>query len=423
MRFENQGQSGTSEDGRGCGAAHVAMRGTWRSFVRAAFALAIVAAAAATQGLPAIRRDLRGTVDGTSGARVRVTVWHNDMDGHSMEPIAEGFAAADGTFEFRDVAWLQRQQWGSNLVVVVARCERRVGLLEIRGDGVAIDRLRVTLLDTVDLHGMLRNQDGGAPIANAWVRPAFFGQGKNGAAVTITEPLLPWHAVTDADGRFTLKGVPAMPPLRLLAGHDDFGREWIDVPDLAKPIDAGLELGGKVSGVVLLPDGKPAARALVETAGQGMGYGRTTTDDHGRFCLKGLRADVYKVWAEAPDLTVIAVLGLEVKPRSHLEDRTVQLVRGGFIVGRLVDATTGQPFVPGPFTDVAMYGPARGDGGACEATPVLPDGTFRIRAPAGKNRIYLRAAGGWSEPSEVVDVVEGEETKVEWKLRKAGRKK
>jgi hypothetical protein len=48
---------------------------------------------------------------------------------------------------------------------------------------------------------------------------------------------------------------------------------------------------------------------------------------------------------------------------------------------------------------------------------VLPDGTFRIRAPAGDNRIYLRSAGGYSEPSEVVTVVEGKETTVEWKLQ------
>ena len=95
-------------------------------------------------------------------------------------------------------------------------------------------------------------------------------------------------------------------------------------------------------------------------------------------------------------------------------------MRGGFIVGRIVDQETGAPIAPGPRTDVAMYGPARGSGGACEATPVLADGTFRIRAPEGKNRIYLRAAEGWSEPSEVVEVVEGQETKVEWRLRKTG---
>ena len=70
-----------------------------------------------------------------------------------------------------------------------------------------------------------------------------------------------------------------------------------------------------------------------------------------------------------------------------------------------------------PAAGARARGPRSGDGGACECTPVLPDGTFRIRAPAGDNRIYLRGAGGYSEPSELVPVVEGKETAVEWKLQ------
>jgi hypothetical protein len=164
-------------------------------------------------------------------------------------------------------------------------------------------------------------------------------------------------------------------------------------------------------------------RAPAQPPTSGPGYGDTISRDDGTFCLGGLAEDVYKVWAEANDLTVIAVLDLRVGPGDEIDAQTVQLVVGGFIVGRIVDRETGKPITPGPSTDVAMYGPARGPGGSCECTPVLPDGTFRIRAPAGKNRIYMRATVGWTETQEVVDVVEGQETKVEWKVDKIGKRK
>lgn len=96
---------------------------------------------------------------------------------------------------------------------------------------------------------------------------------------------------------------------------------------------------------------------------------------------------------------------------------------GGFIVGRIIDANTKKPIVPGPRTGVAMYGPARGTGGSCQCTPVRADGTFRIRAPAGQNRIYLRAAMGYNEPSEYVTVTEDQDTEVVWKLVLHGKRR
>jgi hypothetical protein len=164
-------------------------------------------------------------------------------------------------------------------------------------------------------------------------------------------------------------------------------------------------------------------RAPAQPPTSGPGYGDALSDEHGSFELTGLPPDTYKVWAEAPDLTVIAAKGIVVRGGETSDAATVQLTPGGFIVGRIVDAATGAAFAPGPSTDVAMYGPARGPGGSCECTPVLPDGTFRIRAPAGKNRIYMRATVGWTETQEVVDVVEGQETKVEWKVDKIGKRK
>ncbi len=384
-------------------------------------ALGLAASVAAQTSTAPIVRDVRGTVRGAGDEKVRVTLWHNDMVRGSLDPVAEGFAAADGSFEFRAVAWFEKQQWGSHKFVVVGRTSKRVGVLEIRGDEAAVDQLRVELLDAIDLHGVLRAKDTGKPIAGAWVWPFILGwRQQGGAAVWLTAPLLPWRATTDAEGRFTLKGLPPIGPMKLLAASDEFARTNIDVDDLQKLVEAELPLGGRVRGTVTMPDGKPAARVLVRTTSSGAGYGETMTSDDGTFCLSALEAGVYKVWAEVDDLTVVAVVDLDVAAGAVIENQRVQLVKGGFIVGRIVDKATGKAIAPGPHTDVAMYGPARGSGGSCEVTPVLADGTFRIRAPAGRNQIYLRAAEGWSEPSEFVEVVEGQETKVQWQLVRAG---
>jgi hypothetical protein len=394
-----------------------------KSLLMAALGGTAAAALVAASPCQALVRDLSGRVlGGAQDERVLVTAWHNDLRAGVVEPLAEGFAGADRTFTLRAVPWFEKQQWGSHSVVVVARQKQRVGLRTLRGDAAATDRVQIELLPAVDVRGVLRAQGTGKPIVGAWVWPRIFGWGTMAKEpIWLTSPLLPWRAVTDADGRFVLKALPPIVPMLLLAGSEEFARTSIEVKDCGQPVVAELPLGGKVRGTVRMPDGKPAARVRVRATGRGAGYGETTSGEAGTFCLGGLAADVYKVFAEAPDLTVIAVPDLDVTPGVVLENQVVQLVHGGFIVGRIVDKATGAPFVPGPQTDVAMYGPARGDGGSCEVVPVLADGTFRIRAPGGRNRIYLRGARGYSEPSEFVEVVEGQETKVEWLVEERKR--
>jgi hypothetical protein len=374
---------------------------------------------APTTPTAALTATLTGRVDSPGTGPIRVTLWHNNMRKHSSDAIAEGFAAADGSFTLRDVPWLRRQQWGSHTMVLVGRQAGHTGLLELRNDEAPIGALRLQLAPCIELRGRLRAADTGKPIADAWIWPAIFSRSDTArAAAWITEPLLPWYARTDADGRFTLRELPPLLPMSLRAGHRDFAADWVEVEAADAPIEAELRPGGRVHGVVRMPDGSPAVRVLVAAAAVGAGYGHSRTDERGRFEIASLPAETYKVWAEAEDLTVIAVCGLDVRAGADVDAAVVQLVTGGFIAGRLVDADTGAPITPGPSTDVAMYGPARGDGGACECTPVLPDGTFKIRAPAGKNRIYLRSAMGWSEPSEVVSVQDGETTEVVWRLRR-----
>src|SRR5262245_34762081 len=112
-------------------------------FIVAAALLVMPAVAQAPS--PAPVRDLRGSVDGGNGERVRVTVWRNDMRHSTVEHLCEGLTDAEGRFAFEAVPWLDRYSWGMNTVVVVARTAKRVGLLEVRGETAAIDRLRLSL--------------------------------------------------------------------------------------------------------------------------------------------------------------------------------------------------------------------------------------------------------------------------------------
>lgn len=365
-------------------------------------------------------RDVRGTVHGAAaGEAVRVTLLHNDLHVSSVDAAGETIAAADGSFTFRAVPWFEKQQWGHHSFFVVARSKQHVGVQELRGDAADPARVRIDLTPPRQVRGVLRGADG-KPAAGVEVWARILGDAQQPLRIWFAAPPPMWCAVTRDDGSFVIDGLPAITRLHMLTRSADYARTEIAIDDPGKPVAATLEPAGKVLGTVLLPDGTPAARVRVVTTGDGAQHGWTLTADDGTFCLGGLAVGKYKVWAEAPDLTVLAVTGLDVVAGGVFAGQVVKLVKGGFIVGRLVDPD-GKPIVPGPSTDVAMYGPARGDGGSCETTPVLPDGTFRIRAPAGRNHIYLRSAEGWSEPSESVVVVEGQETKVEWKLKPAGK--
>jgi len=393
------------------------MAQTVRSWLLRAAVLLTLSTVALAQQRPTA--DVRGQLLDSGGERFRVTLWHDDMARGSLDALAETIADEDGAFVFEGVRWFARGDWGRNKVVLIARGKHRVGLYELRRGKAPIDALQIRLFDTVDVRGTLRDAVSGQPVPNARIWPAILAAQNE---VWLTEPLLSWRAETDEQGAFVIRGLPKGVAIKMLAGGRDHARTWIEVPDTSAPVDASLPRGGRIAGKVLLPDGKPAGRVRVITTANGAGYGKTTTDDDGAFELQSLEEGVYKVWAVAADLTVICVQNVDVTAGETSEGHVVQLVRGGFIVGRIVDKDTGEPFVPGPWSDVAMYGPARGPGGSCECAKIEDDGTFRIRAPAGTNRIYLRGAGGYEEPSEDVSVLDGEETEVLWEIRRNAAK-
>jgi hypothetical protein len=376
---------------------------------------------------PAVQ-DLAGKVEGVAkGETVRVTVWKYDMNRDAVDPLADGKADAEGVFRFKAVPWLREHDWGFNTTVVVAKAgDRAIGLLEVRGDHVDCSKLAVALAPAVAIAGVVVS--GGKPVAGARVWPWAFkkpvpkkelGMRERGWD-TLVGPLAIWRAETDAKGAFAIKGVPEGMGALLTVRHRDHAEGRLEVADAKVKCEVELVPGGVIQGVVRLPDGKPAVRATVSVQGHRAFFGQTQTDDAGHYEVRCLPEGPFNVWAESDEFTVVALHGVQVQAGETVKGQDLALVRGGFVVGVVLDEATGKPVKPGKSADVAMYGPARPNETGCQCVPLKADGTFRIRAPAGMNYVYLRAGDGWvaTTGDGKFDVVEGQETKVEFQCKR-----
>ena len=148
------------------------------------------------------------------------------------------------------------------------------------------------------------------------------------------------------------------------------------------------------------------------------GRGHALTDDQGRYRIGSLEPDAYNVWCCSEGWTCTAVAALAVAGGATAEARDLVLVGGGFIAGRVLDDTTGAPVQPGETAEVELNGPSRPrTGAAVESSRVAADGTFRMRAAPGSNRVFLQAGEGWRVTTRVpdVEVEEGRTVTVEFR--------
>ena len=384
--------------------------------------LSFAAFATAQQRVPDVPTDLAGTLRGAAEhcANARITFWHNDVSAASLDPIADGRADADGRFAFAAVPWFRQPQWKQHKVLVVALAgDRAIGLLEIRADRDDLDKLTIDMVPTIEVTGTVQRDDG-TKLANAMVWLWIAGSPAN-ASAWITAPLPQWQVNTDAEGRFRMRPVPANTELSLRALHPEFEEQHGKVAAGATTCNFALQPGARVEGRVTLPDGKPAARVRVAAINNDSHLFRTSMTDHdGRYVIGSLSPGHYNVWADSDDLTVVAIDSLPLDRGERATAQDLRLVRGGRIVGRVVDAATGTAVKPGPWSDIAMNGPARPlSNGACQCFDVAADGTFAIVAPPGRNKIYLRPAPEWGGIiTKWIDVEDGGESTVTFEVRR-----
>lgn len=223
------------------------------------------------------------------------------------------------------------------------------------------------------LSGFVRDEhDQPAEDAEVWLWPPLSGRGGRASP----------RAVTDAEGRFVLDGVP-VEGLGLRAGGENYAYEGTlecepgsdDPEGLVLRVGRGVELDGEV----VWPDGSLASSALVTFAS------REVLAEEGRFRLRGLLPEPDRLVIEASRPGALGRIEQDVRPGSErerfvlvetpLHDLRVRVSDGR---GHPLETSVGAWYVGADQTERAIV---RRE----------PGGTFRLSLPAGHVRIELTA--------------------------------
>ena len=142
--------------------------------------------------------------------------------------------------------------------------------------------------------------------------------------------------------------------------------------------------------------GKPASGISVFCQGQNQsipygGYGHAETDAQGQYLLGSLPPGKYNVCIDFPDeqseWTAAARESVSVPEGVIVENMDFYLIKGGFIVGQVIDSKTKKPI---PDVGIGFQGPARPDSGAAiQSVYTGKDGKYKFRGPAGRTKVYI----------------------------------
>ncbi|MBX3279515.1 MAG: carboxypeptidase regulatory-like domain-containing protein [Acidobacteria bacterium] len=288
-----------------------------------------------------------------------------------------------------------------------------------------------------------------------------------------------FRAVTDADGRYQMTGVPAgsysvtpLAPPYILPSNPSFGGPFgkpvnLNDGDTITGVDLALVRGGVITGKVTDPDGRPVIEQYIQFEMVNINNeiipllpafdrGGMTTDDRGIYRIYGITPGRYRVSAGEGEGMVFAGTGRKPYPRTYHPDaadaaraKIVEVAEGGeatgvdirlrtatrtfAITGRAVDESTGEGASGVPIN----YNIIRSDGrpGATgRAAPAGPNGEFRIEGlrngrfqiVAGGNDFIIAtpvsgvapgpSASGYSDPV-TVDVLDGDVSGIELRVR------
>ena len=364
-----------------------------------------------------------------------VSVFLNDHDNRgNLTTVASGRTDEQGHFVISSLKRLgENDQGRRNYIVFVSKDGEAVAWKKISYYQNNYRDLELVAYDTATLSGKVIMEDSGS-ISGAVVSvrtvipPGVTEEPTSRRNVLFTtKPLPGWSATTDKDGSFHIEGLPKDGRIQLLVLHTDIAREKIyvkaNIDNLIK-VRPGSAITGRV---IFAKTQEPAANVKVQAQGiKPHDFLETITDDQGLYRLESLLAGTYNIWTKVEGLTVVALDSFEVKTGQTRKAPDLELVEGGFIIGQVIDAESGEPVKPGPASDVGLHGPSRPQSGAAiESSHVKEDGSFRIRVAPGRNYIYLRGGKGWlRNEAEIipkhhwVNVDEGQTVEVEFKIRR-----
>lgn len=269
--------------------------------------------------------------------------------------IATGRADSDGKFHFvtpRPVVRLREERYClvrcNGLATTCLRLQSLVVEPPLEVKLEAEQRLRGQLVDSegkpaggVTLHfgGVRRGRD---------VLPAMI----EGMAV----PAWPLPVVTDAEGRFELKGVLRRSTVQLRIDDDRYGPQWLTLTaDDKDEKDVGkvkLAAPRVLEGSVLADDTfkpLPGATVVIQSFNQGVSSAQARvmlqTDKSGRFSTKVYPGDSLSITAAgAPGTPYLAFFkSIKLPTEATHQETSLFLPRGVLVRGRVVEIGSGQP--------------------------------------------------------------------------------
>ncbi len=312
------------------------------------------------------------------------------------EKARTGFTSADGRVRLEALPPGPWNAWVSAKGFVTAPVRR-----------VASGPLRVRLERGGVIAGVVREGDGGRPVAGARV---VVESDVPSLAVGGADPVHP-EAVTDAEGRFRLEGI-GRAAVRLSVRAPGYARATRSGVRAGSSVELYLFPGATLSGSVRDDAGRPVRGALVRAQGDTAWEAPAPerTDESGRFVMAGVAPGEYTLVAReggrAPGIAVVVVEPLgEASASLVLSD-------GGFVTGRIVDAE-GRPLagrarveeyegkaLP-PFASDMLVAAAGADGAF--ALGPLPLGSLEVTVSAPRHA-SRRVEAGVSARGRAVDL-------------------
>lgn len=236
----------------------------------------------------------------------------------------------------------------------------------------------------------------------------------------LDSPAWPASAISDGDGRFTLRGLGRGLSYSLFTDDPRFSPYlgWIRTDDGAaipgrlsrhvggirvepgpnpKPITIALQPARSLTGRVTDAEtGQPVPHALVAAFSDLP----SETDSEGRFRVAASRVgrlNQFLIRAASLDGGPYLVADKEGEwPRGALEQSVdLALTRGVVVRGKVVEEGTGRP-VAGAVVRVAPYrSPQQLAGRSCVPAATGPDGTYRVVAPPGPGYLVVQASNDY----------------------------
>ncbi len=272
----------------------------------------------------------------TAGPRIAVAVV--DADGAPLSRASVTLLIGDDTLaavtDPAGKAVIENAPRGEGtLLVQAARFARAERQLSVEQHEI---RLRVCLLAGASLQGRVVDERG-AGVSEARIEAR--RQDVHGGSVP------PWTTVTDAQGNFRFdtlaEGAYALDASAEL--HERSVLKQIRAP-AEKPLRIELARTASIWGKILrAPQGEPADKATVVTAGSGVWPPRRVlSGPDGSYRMDGLPGGFYEVGATLDQMVAERAEGLIIEPGSAVR-LDLRLVEGQVLRGRVLDAESGAP--------------------------------------------------------------------------------